>query len=68
MTKPTFEQCLTYIEITFGCKLLDWQKEALRNFYDGKNWFYMPSRCCGRQIVYDALNALDKLLYEEKPQ
>ena len=63
--KPTFEQCLDYIKTTLGCHLLDWHIEALRNYYDGKIWFYMPARCHGRQIVYDALNALDKFLYEE---
>lgn len=65
MTKPTFEQCLDHIETTLGCRLLDWQKEALRNFYDGKKMFYAPSRHYGIQIAYDALNELDKFLYEE---
>ena len=68
MNKPTFEQCLDYIAITLGYHLLDWQIEALRNFYDGKKMFYAPSRHYGVQMVYDAINALDKFLYEEKQQ
>lgn len=61
----TFKEYLAYIEITLGCRLLDWQKEILRNFYNGKDWYYMPSRCSGRKIAYKALELLEKIMFEE---
>ena len=35
--KPTFEQCLDYIEATLGVPLLYWQKHVLRYIYDEKD-------------------------------
>ena len=35
MKKP-FEDYLAFIENELGCKLLDWQKKALRDIYNGR--------------------------------
>lgn len=59
MKKP-FEDYIDFIEHELGCKLLDWQKRALRGIYDGK-YPIVQGRLCGKFIAYRAA----KLLKEE---
>lgn len=64
--KPTFEQCLDYIETELGCKLLDWQKEHLNITYNYPEVYIIPTRHNGVTILREALKILYKLLGEEK--
>lgn len=65
MTKPTFEQCLDYIETELGYSLLDWQKEFLRITYDYPELYIIPARRYGRRMLLKANKLLDKLLERE---
>ena len=60
MKKP-FEDYITFIENELGCKLLDWQKQILRNEYEGKHYCYHFGRISGKYVLYRAA----KLLKEE---
>lgn len=63
--KYTFEECLAYMEITLGCRLLDWQKEMLQNIYDGKEYFYMPPRHYEKKIALKAIELFEELINKE---
>lgn len=64
MTKPTFEQCLTYIETELGFPLLDWHKEYLKLLYQYPNLYIMPARCNGRTVAMKATKLLNEFLKE----
>lgn len=66
MNKPTFEQCLDYIEKELGHKLLDWQKEYLNIIYDYPDAYIIPARHNGITILREAMKILYELLGEEK--
>lgn len=63
--KKTFEDCIDYIENKFGCQLYDWQKQVLRNEYDGKHYFYNFARMSGKYVLLEATLILKSLLDEE---
>lgn len=65
MTKPTFEECLTYIETTLGCQLLDWQKELLQKRYNKEKYYVVLSRYNGRTMYKKAEALLYELLNKE---
>lgn len=57
MKKP-FEDYLTFIENELGCKLLDWQKQVLRNEYEGKHYHYHFGRISGKYVLLEASRML----------
>ena len=63
--KPTFEQCLDYIETTLGCKLLDWQKELLQKCYSNQEGCVMLGRRNGKVMYLKAKKLLNELLEKE---
>lgn len=65
MTKPTFEQCLDYIETELGYQLLDWHKELLYKLYNDEKYYTMLCRYNGRTIYLKAKKILDELLNKE---
>lgn len=65
MNKPTFEQCLDYIETELGYSLLDWQKEFLHTTYDYPELYIIPARHHSRRMLLKANKLLDKLLERE---
>ena len=44
MTKPTYEQTLTFIENELGIQLFDCQKELLRGVCENKEVYFLPAR------------------------
>ena len=66
MTKPTFEQCLDYIETTLGHKLLDWQKKHLHIIYDYPDAYIILARHNGITTLREAMKILYELLGEER--
>lgn len=44
MTKPTYEQTLTFIEDELDIQLLDCQKELLRGVCENKEIYFLPAR------------------------
>ena len=64
MPKPTFEQCLTYIETELGFPLLDWHKEYLKLLYQYPNVCIMPARANGRTVAIKAVKLLSELIKE----
>lgn len=65
MTKPTFEQCLDYIETTLGYKLLDYQKELLSKHYNAEKVYFIPGRDYGKTMLKRAQAILNELLNKE---
>ena len=59
--KKSFEDCITFIEESLECKLLDYQKDVLRHIYNGDNFYWYP----GRAIGLTQLRRAAKILYEE---
>lgn len=59
--KFSFEDKVQYIEMVMGLKLLDWQKEALRSYDAGQQYFMYPGRAIGRTTCLKALEILKKL-------
>lgn len=66
MVKPTFEQCITYIETTLGFQLLDWHKEYLKMLYQYPNVYIIPARLNGKIIAMNATKLLNEFLKENK--
>ena len=64
--KPTFEQCLDYLEKESGCKYLDWQKEFFRTIYDYPDAYIIPARHNGITMLREAMKILYELLGEER--
>ena len=64
MPKPTFEQCLDYIETELGFPLLDWHKEYLKLLYQYTNVYIMPARLNGKTVAMKAEKLLKKFLKE----
>lgn len=64
MTKPTFEQCLEYIETELGFQLLDWHKEYLEMLYQYPNLYIMPARTNGITVAMNAAKLLKEFLKE----
>ena len=64
MNKPTFEQCLTYIETELGHQLLDWHKEYLKLLYQYQNVYIMPARVNGITVARKAEKLLKEFLKE----
>lgn len=64
MTKPTFDQCLDYIETTLGYKLLDWHKEYLNMLYKYPNVYIIPARANGITVAMKAEKLLKEFLKE----
>ena len=64
-TKDTinFNDKIQYIERVLGCKLLDWQKAALKSYDMGEKYFMYPGRAIGRTTCLKALKIL-KILNE----
>lgn len=60
--KPTFEDCITHIETTLGCKLLDWQKDILYYIYKGKSAVVYRGRGNGKMLLYKAEKILKELM------
>ena len=57
----TFEDKLEYIEMVMGLNLLDWQKEALRSYDAGQQYFMYPGKAIGKTTCLKALEILKKL-------
>lgn len=65
MKKP-FNDCLTEIETTLGCKLLDWQKDILYYIYKGNSAVVYRGRGNGKMLLYKAEKLLKELIRREK--
>lgn len=65
MNKPTFEQCLDYIENTLGYKLLDYQKELLSKHYNAEKVYFILGRDYGKTMLKRAQAILNELLNKE---
>ena len=63
--KPTFEQCLDYIETELGFPLLDWHKEYLKLLYQYPNLYIMPARYNGITVAMKAIDLLNEFLKEK---
>lgn len=63
--KP-FKDCLTEIEATLGCKLLDWQRDILYYIYKGNSAVVYRGRDGGRMLLYKAEKLLKELIKKEK--
>lgn len=61
----SFEQCIDYIENELNHKLLDWQKQVLRNEYYGKHYCYHFVRMSGKYVLLEATRILKALMNEE---
>lgn len=44
MTKPTFEDALTFIQDELGITLYDYQKYLLRYWWNGEEIYFLPAR------------------------
>lgn len=64
MTKPTFDQCLDYIETELGFPLLDWHKEYLKMLYQYPNLYIVPARANGITVARKAEKLLKEFLKE----
>ena len=52
--KKPFETHLAFIENELNLKLFDWQKQVLRNEYEGKRYSYHFSRTLGKYVLLEA--------------
>ena len=62
--KP-FKDCIAEIETTLGCKLLDWQKDALYHIYKGRGVSVYRGRGNGKKLLCDAEKLLKELIKRE---
>ena len=51
----SFEECINYIENKISCELLNYQKQVLRNEYEGKHYCYHFGRISGKYMLYCAI-------------
>ena len=51
MTKPTFEDALTFLE-SQDIKLFAYQKEMLKLFWENKDSYFIPYSYCGRRFNF----------------
>lgn len=66
MTKPTYEDALTFIENKLGIQLLQFQKEVLRIMYENYPCYsYMIHNYKGKSITTEAAKLLNQLLTKE---
>ena len=65
MIKPTYEDALSFIENELGIELLDSQKEVLKKILEGKTYYFLPSRFCGRRLYLENLKLFSELLTKE---
>lgn len=56
-----FEDKIEYIEMVLGLKLLDWQKEALKQVDEGKEMIWIPGKASGRTVYMKAVKILRSL-------
>ena len=63
--KPPFNDCLAHIEKELGCKLLDWQRDALYHIYKGRGPVIYRGRGNGKRLLYDAEKLLKELMKKE---
>ena len=61
MTKPTYEEALTFIEAQ-GIKLCDCQKALLQTMIENENFYFRPCTNSGRQFYYENIKLLYQLL------
>ena len=66
MTKPTFEDCLTFIENELGIQLLDCQKCILQKMYENKQYYFGPARRIGITTLDKAMILLEELKKENE--
>ena len=64
MKKP-FKDCLAEIETTLGCKLLDWQRDALYHIYKGRARVIYYGRGNGKMLLHKAEKLLKELMHKE---
>lgn len=55
----TFENCLALIENELGVRLLDSQKDFLKNLYENENYTIIYARCSGKTILRYAIMLME---------
>lgn len=65
MAKPTYEDCLAFIENDLGIQLLDRQKDLLKKMLESETYYFLPSRFCGRRFYLENFKLLNELLTKE---
>ena len=65
MTKPTYEDALTFFEAQ-GVQLLDSQKEILKIMLEKETFYFIPSRFYGRRLYLENFKLLNQLFTKEK--
>ena len=58
-----FEDCIDFIENKLGLQLLTYQKEFLRQMYEGKTYYHLPFRS-GKTIFIEAAKILEEFKKE----
>lgn len=64
MIKP-FEHYLAIIEDALECKLFDWQKDVLRDLYNGNHRYICYARHAGLRVLDMAILMLYYLMEKE---
>jgi hypothetical protein len=66
MAKPTFEDCLVFIENKLSIQLLIWQKVALQKIYENKSYYFASSRGMGLNTLNKATTLLEEFKKENE--
>ena len=66
MTKPTFEDALTFIQNELDVNLMQYQIELLRAIYENKDYYYAPVHRSGKRVTMESVKLLNELLTKEK--